>query len=276
MASDLLAGSSKLESLPGWLSIRLQRFCGWFGFLMIGPFVLWLIKRKGYNFPDQELIRSKFREIRHQQKKHNKRNSKNAENPHINQKRNLLICANHLTMIDSVILQTYFASFWHSAFHYGDFAWNVPAQEVFANRWYFRVVLYLSKCIPIDRMGSKQHHEKIVQQMKAALDLGDPFIVFPEGGRSRTGRFDMERLTYGIGRLLKEDKNLEVLCVYLRSDKQDKVSDLPPVNSNFYCNFELLKPQTDQKGLRADRDLAMQVGHKIQELEEQYFNLKSI
>ncbi|MBW7857926.1 MAG: 1-acyl-sn-glycerol-3-phosphate acyltransferase [Leptonema sp. (in: Bacteria)] len=219
------------------------------------------MKRRGYRFKDHLQIRHKFKEIRKilQKRKHN-----------------LLICANHLTMIDSVILQAGFGSFWYYLFNYGDFAWNVPAKEVFANHWYSRTLLYLSKCIPIDRLGSKEHHEEIIQKMKQALSLGDPFIVFPEGGRSRTNRFDMERLTYGIGRLLREDQSLEVLCVYLRSDKQNAMTVLPPNGSNFYCNFELLKPQTDQKGLRADRDLAIQVGHKIQELEEQYFNLKTI
>ncbi len=42
-------------------------------------------------------------------------------------------------------------------------------------------------------------------------------MIFPEGGRTRTGRVDTEGFSYGVGRFVKEFPDLKVMCLYLRA-----------------------------------------------------------
>lgn len=239
------------------ISIWIQRTAGWLFFGITGTIVLILLKWvRSYRIMDHEHHRRFFASLRRDLKR---------------QKKPLLICANHLTMIDSVILQWAFGDLKRYLFRFGDFAWNVPAREVFASRWYLRLIIYLTKCIPIDRNGGKEHHEAVMHSIEYVLKMGDPFIIFPEGGRSRRGRFDMERLTYGIGRIMRDLPETQVLCVYLRSDRQHSYSALPPKGSTFDLEYSVIHPQTQEKGMRAERDLAIQVGEEILRLEERYF-----
>lgn len=244
-------------SVRSRISVFLQRTAGWLSFAWIGLVVVLLLRVvRRYSIVDINRHRRFFAELRKELKK--------TKTP-------LLICANHLTMIDSVILQWALGGYGRYLFRYGEFAWNVPAREVFASRWYFRLLIYLTKCIPIDRKGDKEHHEEIIRRIEHVLHMGDPFIIFPEGGRSRRGRFDMERLTYGVGRIIRDMPATHVLCVYLRSDKQDSYTALPPVGSRFDLIYQVIHPQTAESGMRAERDLAMQVGSQILELEGRYF-----
>ena len=48
-------------------------------------------------------------------------------------------------------------------------------------------------------------------------------LIFPEGGRSRSGRVEVENAAYGVGRIVKALPGCRVLCVYLRGDAQDDV-----------------------------------------------------
>lgn len=244
-------------SISSRFSIWVQRTAGWLAFALTGMVVLILLRGlRSYRIVDHRRHRAFFSSLRKDLQKQNAP---------------LLICANHLTMIDSVILQWAFADLNRYIFRFGDFAWNVPAREVFASRWYFRLIIYLAKCIPIDRAGGKEHHEEIMRRIEYILEMGDPFIIFPEGGRSRRGRFDIERLTYGIGRIIKDLPETRVLCVYLRSDRQHSYTALPPKGSAFDLEYSVIQPTTAEKGMRAERDLATQVGEEIVKLERQYF-----
>lgn len=244
-------------SFSSRFSIWVQRTAGWLVFALTGLVVLLLLRwLRSYRIVDHRKHRAFFSSLRKDLQKENAP---------------LLICANHLTMIDSVILQWAFGDLYRYLFRFGDLAWNVPAREVFASRWYFGLIIYLTKCIPIDRAGGKEHHEEILRRIEYILGMGDPFIVFPEGGRSRLGRFDIERLTYGIGRIIKDLPRTRVLCVYLRSDRQRSYSALPPKGSVFDLEYSVIRPTTAEQGMRAERDLARQVGEEIVRLERQYF-----
>jgi 1-acyl-sn-glycerol-3-phosphate acyltransferase len=234
-------------------SVRFQRFIGWISFPILGPIIVMLLRGKGYSVAGHSRHRDFFRAS-------------------MKDTRPLLICSNHLTMIDSVILQWAFGSIGSYLVGYRQFPWNVPAREVFASRWYYRLVIFLTKCIPIDRTGSKEHHEEVIQKMEYILRLGDPFIVFPEGGRSRRGTFDLDNLTYGIGRIIKDIGDCRVLCVYLRGHLQERYTSFPPEGSRFSVLYEIIEPRTEEKGIRGERDLATQVGMKIKELEARWFD----
>lgn len=241
------------------VKIHLQRILGSLSFFLIGIFVVFLIKfYYKFSIMDHKKHQNFFKEL-------------------VKKNRPLLICSNHLTMIDSVILQYAFGSYLFYLFKYKFFIWNVPAKEVFAKNFFAKVFLFLTKCIPIDRKGSPEYHEMILNQIQYILLLKEPFIIFPEGGRSRKGTFDLENLTYGVGRIVYNLKDLDVLCVYLRGDKQEYFTNLPEKNSKFYVSYRLIQPKTDiTKKLLAEKELALQIGKTIKELEEEYFKIKLI
>ncbi|GIX40466.1 MAG: 1-acyl-sn-glycerol-3-phosphate acyltransferase [Leptospiraceae bacterium] len=240
-----------------WVKVKVlfQRILGNLSFIIIGIIVILLLK---FYF--------RFKILDHQKHKAFYRNIIKKNKP-------ILICSNHLTMIDSVILQYAFGSYFFYLFHFNAFPWNVPAQEVFAKNVFAKMFLFLVKCIPIDRKGSLEYHEKMLNQIKYILMLKEPFIIFPEGGRSRKGIFDLENITYGVGRIVYDLKDIEVLCVYLRGNKQKSFTNLPEKDSEFYISYKIITPiTTEKKRLAAERDLALQIGHTIKQLEEEYFH----
>ncbi len=242
---------SKLEKIK----IHLQKILGNISFIWIGLLVIFLIKF---------FFKYKIKE----HKKH-----KDFFKKLIKNKRMLLICSNHLTMIDSIILQYAFGSYFFYLFRYQYFAWNVPAKEVFAKNIIRSLLLFLVKCIPLDRKGSLEYHEKMLNIIEYILSLKEPFIIFPEGGRSRKGRFDLENITYGVGRIVYDLKDIDVLCVYLRGDKQETFTNLPEKNSEFYVSYKVIQPKTSAtKKLLAEKELSLQIGNTIKELEEEYFS----
>ena len=83
--------------------------------------------------------------------------------------------------------------------------------------------------------------------------------MFPEGGRSRSGRIDPESIAQGVGRLIKEVGDCRVLCVYLRGDAQRTWSNLPGRGDTFTIATRLVEPRSALRGVRASRDLAAQV-----------------
>ncbi|MCS7205405.1 MAG: 1-acyl-sn-glycerol-3-phosphate acyltransferase [Leptospiraceae bacterium] len=247
-------------SFPIKLKIFLQRILGNIAFLIYGVVILILIK-----------FVYKYKVLNHKQ-------HKEFFQSLFKEKQRILICSNHLTMIDSVILQYAFGDYWTYLFLFRRFPWNVPAREVFFRNFWINLFLFLSKCIPLDRKGSPEHHELILNQTKYILSQYEPFIIFPEGGRSRKGRFDIENITYGVGRILLDLPGTKVLCVYLRGDKQEHFTNFPPKGSVFYLSYRLIEPKTSsEKRLVAEKELAMQVGQVIKELEDEYFeNYKNI
>ena len=95
-------------------------------------------------------------------------------------------------------------------------------------------------------------------------------MMFPEGGRSRSGRIDRESVAQGVGRLIKELGDCRVLCVYLRGDRQDSWSHVPAAGDTFTVATRLVEPRSDLRGVRASRDLASQVLDHLAEMEQAY------
>ncbi len=189
--------------------------------------------------------------------------------------RPILICPNHLTMIDSIVLMWATGHvIWHQ-FHYDKFFWNVAAVENFKSTWLRSFITYLGKCIPIDRHGSKEHYEMILQKTIHLLNKKETFIYFPEGGRSRVKRIDLENIRYGVGKLLADVPDTKVICIYMRGDAQEDYSEIPYKGDTFTVKLKEIYPETRHKGLRAHRDLSYQIMNTLKEMEDEYFAERS-
>ena len=149
------------------------------------------------------------------------------------------MCANHLTMIDSFILS--YASFGliRHITHFRQLPWNLPERSNFQSNMFLAVLCYLSKCIPVDRGGSREKMKETLDQCIYLLRNRHTVMIFPEGGRSRTGRVDKDNFSYGVGRFIKDVEGCKVMCIYLRGDKQRAFSVIPAWGDKFYAQMEV-------------------------------------
>lgn len=182
-----------------------------------------------------------------------------------------LICANHLTLIDSLVIQWAMAPGWRLALHRRLFAWNLPDQHNMARTWYLRLLGYIGKCVPVLRQGPPEEARRTLDKVAWLLSRGQSVVIFPEGGRSRVGKVDLERVTYGVGRMLQSVPGTRVVCVYARGVGQKDCSDYPRRGERFFIRVSGLAPTTEFTGLRGARDLATQIVARLSEMETGYF-----
>lgn len=184
--------------------------------------------------------------------------------------RPVLICANHLTMIDSALVAWALGGSWWYILNYSRMPWNLPERENFASNWINRAAAWIAKCIPITRGGSREKVSRSLGRVRHVLSMGETALVFPEGGRSRTGRVEPESVTYGVGRILNAIPECRTFCVYLRGDRQESWSALPPRGDRFSVEFDEFEPRSEHTGLRRARDLARQIVSKLHRMESEY------
>jgi len=186
--------------------------------------------------------------------------------------RPLLICSNHLTYIDSILIIWMFGHpLWYLT-HLDKISWNLPNAK-YAKNPFFRFVGYFGKCMFIERKGSLAHSNKVLEQAISILKREQVLTIFPEGRRSKTGRFETDKLVFGPGRVFSEVNDCRVLCVYVRSNKQNGASSLPPKNSVFKPLFRFITPETSKSGYEGYKEIVSQIGASIKELEVQHFSL---
>ena len=187
----------------------------------------------------------------------------------------LIICPNHLTMIDSIILIWSMTSWWRAFFDPRFFPWNTPEKTNFAHNGVVRFFAYMGKCIEIVRKAPKEQTNKLMAKLKTRLVRGQSLMIFPEGKRSREGRVDTENYAYGVGKIIDDLKQLgttpRVLCIYLRGLKQRGHSTIPKRGDTFHLSYKLLEPQSEYQGLRAHRDLSTQIVSTLAEMEQDFF-----
>ena len=184
--------------------------------------------------------------------------------------RPLLIAANHLTMADSALIGWALGSTWDHLVRYRGLPWNVPEQSRVESSRLWRVLAYVMKCAPVPPGGERQEVARVLDGLRHLMQRGEVVMMFPEGGRSRSGRIDRESVAQGVGRVIKEVGDCRVLCVYLRGDRQDSWSHVPAVGDTFTVATRLVEPRTDLRGVRASRDLASQVLDHLVEMEQDY------
>jgi len=186
----------------------------------------------------------------------------------------LLICGNHLTMIDSALIAWALGSPWWYVGHFSALPWNMPDQQNFASTWWQRALAYVYKCVPVDRGGSRQDVAGSLARFTHVLARGEVALVFPEGGRSRTARVEAESAAWGVGRIVRSVPDCRVLCVYLRGDRQRDYSALPAHGDRLRVRLSLVEPKSDHRGLRGSRDVARQIVTRLAEMEQEHFDAR--
>lgn len=229
--------------------LHIQNNLAWLCFpvLYFGVF-LWL-KFWGYRIKNQKKIRQQFRQLpKHQP---------------------LLICANHLTYVDSLIIAFALGNFFDYWRHFSRFPWNLPKKLNVKTCWYYPLVCYLGKCIGLS--PEPQEARKTMQSVNYLLSKQQSFLIFPEGTRSDSGRVNTEHYTYGIGDLLQTVPDALILAIYCRGEHQKTKSKLPKKGECFDVLLKHCQIETKLQGRRASKDLASQIIEALSQLEADYF-----
>ncbi len=187
------------------------------------------------------------------------------------ERRPLLVVANHLTMLDSAVIGWGLGSALGHVLRSRGLPWNVPLRSRVERSWLWRALAYLTKCVSVPRGGDRREVADVLDRLAHLLRSGETVLVFPEGGRSRSGRVDTAATADGVGRLVKDVEGCRVLCVYLRGDAQRTWSNLPAAGDTFTVATRLVEPRTELRGPRASRDLATQIVRQLAEMEKEYF-----
>lgn len=234
-------------------SIRRQSLVGRAAFTVVGPAAVFYMRvLRGHRIEGMREARRVYREV-------------------LAQGRPVVVCANHLTMVDSIYLHHALASVADYLVDFRRFSWNVPAVENFKRNAWLRAITYVGKTIPIDRSGDAAHLKKVLDTIKHVVSSGEVCTIFPEGGRSRTGRIEPDKVTYGVGNILKELDRPIVLCAYLRGERQRTWGSVPAWGDTLHLSVEPIEPRTEAKGVKASKELARQVIEKLKEMEDRYF-----
>ncbi len=234
--------------------VKFQYLLGWITAPFLAPLYIMGLKMMGYRIGNISQIRRVCRKL-----------FREHPGPWI-------ICANHLTMIDSLILTHALYSLPGHLRHYRKLPWNLPERDNFQANPFLALLCYLAKCIPVNRGGSRQAMAKAIDKCDYLLSDRQSLMIFPEGGRSRTGRVDTANYAYGVGRLISNHPQARILCLYLRGDHQEEFSVLPRFGERFYIKLEPLIVKRDSlTGMRGQRALAALVIHKLARMEEEYF-----
>jgi 1-acyl-sn-glycerol-3-phosphate acyltransferase len=183
----------------------------------------------------------------------------------------LLVCANHLTLVDSFVIAWALASPGWFLGNYSSLPWNVPERSNFAASLSSRLLVYVMKCIPVERGGDRREIGRVLSRLSWLVGRGEVVLMYPEGGRSRTGRVEEDSAAYGVGRVVASVPGCRVLCVYLRGRRQHGPGDLPVMGERFRVRSTVLDPSSEQRGMRRARELAAQIVRELQALEAAYF-----
>jgi 1-acyl-sn-glycerol-3-phosphate acyltransferase len=184
----------------------------------------------------------------------------------------LLICANHLTLIDSMLVAWALAPTWRYLTNFDLLPWNTPEVKNFANTTRNKIMVYLAKCVPIERGGDRESVARVLDRMAYLLRRGEQALVFPEGGRSRSGRVAPDAAAWGVGRMVGAVPGCRVLCVYLRGAAQESWSDYPAKGDRIEVSLACIEPKSDHRGVRRSRDIAQQIVSQLIRMEESYFD----
>ena len=234
--------------------LRLQSILGRMAIFIIGPLYFMTLKAMGYRVRELKKLR---REFVRQIKKH--------EGPWI-------ICANHLTMIDSFLSAYATISLYDHIRYYRVVPWNMPEQNNFQRSILMTVFCYLGKCIPVNRGGDRGEMKKTLDKCVYILSKKQILMIFPEGQRSRTGRVDTKDFSYSVGRFIENVPECKVMCIYLRGDHQNTYGVIPKFGERFTAEISVLKLQkTERASLRAQKYYAEQIIKKLAQMEDEYF-----
>ncbi|MGH7804659.1 MAG: 1-acyl-sn-glycerol-3-phosphate acyltransferase [Candidatus Binatia bacterium] len=183
----------------------------------------------------------------------------------------LLICANHLTLIDSALVAWALGSSFTYLRDYAALPWNVPEAKNFAASYVQWITTYVMKCLPITRGGDRAEISRVLTEFSELLSWGEVGLVFPEAGRSRTGRIDVDLAAAGVGRIVNALPGCKVLCVYLRGRGQETFGDVPARGERFTVDLRFIAPKSEHRGLRGSREVSQQILGELADMERAHF-----
>jgi len=236
-------------------ALYLQYVLGRLAVLVLAPFIYICVRLFGYRIRNLKKIRRECRLL-----------FRNHHGPWI-------ICANHLTNIDSVILAYAIAPMHSYMMQFSLLPWNLPERANFQRNIFSALMCYLTKCIPVSRGGEREEMKRVLEKCIYVLNKkNQKLLIFPEGGRSRTGRINTQSFSYGVGRFISGSQKTKVLCIYMRGDGQESYSAIPRLGERFSISLDVLAPErTELSGLRAQRHYAEQIIKRLAKMEEAYF-----
>jgi len=187
--------------------------------------------------------------------------------------RPLIICSNHLSYLDPVmIIYSFGHHLWYLT-HYKSYSWNFPAIE-YSKNFLFRLICHLSKCIFINRSGSVRHHQTVLDLGRRLVQNGEALTIFPEGRRSKTGTFEDQKLAYGVGKIISGMKECRVLCVYVRAVNRKMPCRIPKRGPIFSVTHRMLEFQPTGNSREEVGRITRNIADQIILLEKEFF-LKS-
>jgi 1-acyl-sn-glycerol-3-phosphate acyltransferase len=234
--------------------LGLQYFMGSLAAVITAPLIFLALRLMRYRVRDLERVRS---EVARLQREHG--------GP-------WLICPNHLTMIDSVLVSYGMASLGGHILRFRRVPWNLPERDNFQRNVFLAVLCYLAKCLPVNRGGSREELHLLLDKCRRVLTWKQSLLIFPEGGRSRTGRVNRESFSYGVGRFLDENSDCRVMLIYLRGDGQADYGTFPRYGEQFTMTVEAFDPGAREAGgLRLQREYARRIIERLADTEDAYF-----
>lgn len=226
------------------------------GPISVGVCVLAMRFWFGWRIADVQRVRATYRRIRAE-----------SDAP-------LLVCANHLTMVDSFLIAWALGSGPYWVFHPDELPWNTPEQTNFGRTRLHRLLIFVAKCIPVTRGGAREEVGGVLERVKYLLAKGETACIFPEAGRSRSGRVEESAAGWGVGRIVGAVPGCRVLCVYLRGRSQTTFGVRPVTGDAFDVSLACIEPKSDARGVRRSRDLAGQIVRQLMRMEEEYFDAR--
>jgi 1-acyl-sn-glycerol-3-phosphate acyltransferase len=231
--------------------LGLQYVLGRVAVVVTAPLCFLFVRVMGYRIRDLKRIRNEIRRMRREH-----------EGPWI-------VCPNHLTMIDSLVISYGMASLADHILHFRRICWNLPERKNFQRNMFLALLCYLLKCLPVDRGGSREELQRLLEKCRWLLGRSQGLMIFPEGGRSRTGRVNRENFSYGVGRFVEECRGCRVMLIYLRGDGQESYGTLPRFGERFTMTAEVFDPgRAEGGGLRVQREYARRIVERLAAVED--------
>lgn len=235
-------------------TLRLQRELGrlvWWPLATVCWYLMAVWKR--YRIPDLAQLRVRYRELVEQAPG------------------GVLLCPNHLTMIDSALLVWALHPHALYPFRWRLLPWNVPEAAYMRNPL-FRFVCYFAKCVPVARGGSPDELRRVLLRIDALLAQREVVLVFPEGRRSRTGRVDTGQNAHGVGRMVRSSPGVRVICVYIRGRAQKSYGGLPVEHDTIDIRLEPIAPSSAHPGVRGTKEIARQILETLARMERDWLS----
>lgn len=251
-------GPESPDAAPGGEAMRRrherQRWVStWLGPLWIGVTVLVMRFWCRWRIADVESVRAQYRAIRAQ-----------SDAP-------MLLCANHLTLVDSFLVAWALGGVGYWLRHPDELPWNTPERTNFGRTPFHRALIFLAKCIPITRGGAREDVANVLERVRYLLTRGETALIFPEAGRSRTGRVEDSNAAWGVGRIVGAVPGCRVLCIYLRGRAQETWGDFPVRGDTMDVRITCIEPKSEGRGVRRSREIGQQIVRQLQCMEQDHF-----